>query len=75
MYHFCYDDKWRIVGTWRGTDTDPKELFIYHNAGVAGYGGSSYIDSVVLRDRRVALPIELQTLMCHVYEDRLKVKP
>ncbi|MBX3405068.1 MAG: hypothetical protein KF699_16795 [Phycisphaeraceae bacterium] len=51
MYHFCYDDKWRIVGTWRGTDTDPKELFIYHAAGVAGYGGSSYIDSVVLRDR------------------------
>ncbi|MBX3403604.1 MAG: hypothetical protein KF699_09370 [Phycisphaeraceae bacterium] len=51
VYHFCYDDKWRIVGTWRGTDTDPKELFIYHAAGVAGMGGSSYIDSVVLRDR------------------------
>jgi YD repeat-containing protein len=51
VYHFCYDDKWRIVGTWRGADTDPKELFIYHNAGLAGRGGSSYIDSVVLRDR------------------------
>ncbi|MBX3405066.1 MAG: hypothetical protein KF699_16785 [Phycisphaeraceae bacterium] len=51
VYHFCYDDKWRVIGVWRGADTDPKELFIYHNAGVAGYGGSSYIDSVVLRDR------------------------
>ncbi|MBX3402908.1 MAG: hypothetical protein KF699_05780 [Phycisphaeraceae bacterium] len=51
MYHFCYDDKWRVVGVWRGADTDPKELFIYHAAGVAGYGGSSYIDSVILRDR------------------------
>jgi hypothetical protein len=50
-YHFCYDTKWRIVGTWRGTDTDAKELFTYHNAGVAGRGGSSYIDSVVFRDR------------------------
>ncbi|MBX3405956.1 MAG: hypothetical protein KF869_04245 [Phycisphaeraceae bacterium] len=51
VYHFCYDDKWRVVGVWRGADTDPKELFIYHAAGVAGYGRSSYIDSVVLRDR------------------------
>ncbi|MBX3402906.1 MAG: hypothetical protein KF699_05770 [Phycisphaeraceae bacterium] len=51
MYYLCYDDKWRVVGGWRGADTDPKELFIYHAAGVAGYGGSSYIDSVVLRDR------------------------
>ena len=47
----AYDDTWRIVGTWRGADTDPKEAFTYHNAGLAGRGGSSYIDSVVLRDR------------------------
>jgi len=25
--------------------------FLYHNAGVAGHGGSSYIDTVVLRDK------------------------
>ncbi len=50
-YHFAYDEKWRIVGTWRDTDANLKEMFIYHNAGLAGRGGSSYIDTVVLRDR------------------------
>lgn len=32
-------------------DSDSKESFIYHTAGIAGMGGSSYIDSVILRDR------------------------
>jgi len=39
------------VGTWRGTDSEPKELFVNHQAGLAGMGGSSYIDTVVLRDK------------------------
>ena len=32
-------------------DADPKERFDYHGAGLAGSGGSSYIDRVILRDR------------------------
>ena len=32
-------------------DDDAKELFVYHAAGLNGGGGSSYIDSVLLRDR------------------------
>jgi len=39
------------VGTWRGSDTEPKELFVNHQAGLAGHGGSSYIDTVALRDK------------------------
>ena len=44
-YYFCYDDAWRVVATFRAGDADPKEVFVHHNAGLGGYGGSSYIDS------------------------------
>jgi RHS repeat-associated protein len=50
-YYFCYDDRWRIVATYLGSDSSPKERFVYHNAGANGLGGSSYIDLVVLRDK------------------------
>ncbi len=50
-FWFCYDDRWRVVAVFRASDADPKEVFVHHNAGLAGYGGSSYIDSVILRDR------------------------
>ncbi|TVS05272.1 MAG: RHS repeat-associated core domain-containing protein [Phycisphaerales bacterium] len=50
-FWFCYDDRWRVVAVFRADDEDPKEVFVHHNAGLAGYGGSSYIDSVILRDR------------------------
>ncbi|MBL9030839.1 MAG: RHS repeat-associated core domain-containing protein [Phycisphaerae bacterium] len=50
-YFFCYDDAWRIVATFLASDADPKEVFVYHNAGLGGNGGSSYIDTVILRDR------------------------
>ncbi|MCC7389448.1 MAG: hypothetical protein IT431_11835 [Phycisphaerales bacterium] len=65
-YHWVHDDRWRQVATYRvlhykagggwtwDEDIDnnvlPKEDFVYHNAGLAGYGSSSYIDSVILRD-------------------------
>jgi RHS repeat-associated protein len=49
-YWFAYDDRWRVVATYRGSDAHPKERFIHHNAGPAGFGGSSYIDSLILRD-------------------------
>ncbi len=50
-YFFVYDLKWRPVATYRGTDANPKERFIFHNAGLAGRGTSSYIDSVIMRDK------------------------
>ena len=50
-YRFVYDERWRIVATYRDSDSSPKEQFVYHNAGAGGYGGSSYIDTVVLRDK------------------------
>lgn len=34
-----------------GQTVDIREQFVYHNAGLDGRGGSSYIDDVVLRDR------------------------
>jgi len=50
-FHFMYDERWRIVGTFRNADTDAKESFVYHAAGKAGRGDASYIDNVILRDR------------------------
>ena len=40
-----------VVATFRGGDSTPKELFLYHDAGLDGGGGGSYIDSVILVDR------------------------
>lgn len=39
------------VATIRGSDSSAKERFVYHAAGHAGMGGSSYIDATVYRDR------------------------
>jgi len=51
-YHFAFDERWRIVSTYVNDDdaTDPKEVFVHHAAGAGGYGSSSYIDAVILRD-------------------------
>jgi RHS repeat-associated protein len=49
-HHMAYDERWRIVATYREDDADPKEIFVHHAAGLSGYGGSSYIDAVILRD-------------------------
>jgi hypothetical protein len=57
-YYYVYDDQWRIVATYRGNgadttrDSDPKEQFVYHHAGLAEPGSaSSYIDALIMRDR------------------------
>ena len=50
-YYVAFDERWRIVGVFRESDTSAKEAFVYHNAGASGYGGSSYIDDCILRDR------------------------
>ena len=39
-----HDSTWPI-------DANPKGQFVYDMAGVVGSGGSSYIDSMILRDR------------------------
>jgi hypothetical protein len=51
QYFNMYDERWRLVATFRNTDASAKEYFVHHNAGKAGRGGSSYIDSVILRDK------------------------
>jgi len=50
-YFFAWDEGWRLAAVYRGSDANPKERFLHHQAGNSGYGGSSYIDSLVLRDR------------------------
>jgi RHS repeat-associated protein len=49
VYWFTHDERWRVVATYRGSDSDPREVFVWHSAGMDGHGGSSYIDAVVLR--------------------------
>lgn len=49
--YLCHDESWRIVASFIGAAADPKEVFVHHNAGAGGYGGSSYIDHLILRDR------------------------
>lgn len=51
IVRFIYDERWRVVATYHDSDGSPKSEFIHHNAGLDGRGGSSYIDSVILRDR------------------------
>jgi RHS repeat-associated protein len=53
-YHLTYNERWQHVATFRDTDADPKERYIHNAAGLAGRASSSYIDSVILRDRDIA---------------------
>ena len=49
----AYDDRWRVVARYEdgAAVTEPFEQLYHHAAGLAGYGGSSYIDLVICRDR------------------------
>ena len=38
-YSRCFDERWRVLATFRGTDTYPKERFVYHAAGNGGGRG------------------------------------
>ncbi len=46
-----YDERWRVVATFRDQDAAPKETYVYHAAGWNGSGDAAYIDSVILRER------------------------
>lgn len=53
-YHHVYDDRWRVIEIYRkanggSMDTHPKEVTLYHAAGVGG--SSSPLDSVIARWR------------------------
>ena len=50
-YYSAFDERWRKLATFRSSDSDPKEEFVPHNAGLNGMGGSSYINDTVLRDK------------------------
>ncbi len=50
-FYFAYDERWRMVGTFRENDTNPKEVFTTHHAGRGGYGSSSLLDGVICRDK------------------------
>ena len=52
-FHHAFDERWRWVATFREDDSDPKEEFLHHAAGLDGRGTGSYIDLVVLRDRDI----------------------
>ncbi|CAG1010355.1 hypothetical protein PHYC_03836 [Phycisphaerales bacterium] len=50
--YFMFDERWRIVGSFLDLDgSGAREAFVNHAAGSGGFGGASYIDSVILRDR------------------------
>lgn len=48
-YYFAYDNRWRLVATFRESDSSPKEEFVHQHAGMNGSG--SYIDLVAFRDK------------------------
>ncbi|CAG0985620.1 hypothetical protein PHYC_02006 [Phycisphaerales bacterium] len=50
-FYIAYDERWRPVGVVRASDAYFKRSTMHNAAGLRGLGGSSYIDSVVLRDR------------------------
>ena len=50
-YYSAYDERWRMVATYRSSDTAPKERFVHQQAGDGGFGGSSYIDLVAFREK------------------------
>lgn len=52
---FVYDDRWRMVAVYRNAETEPRERFIHHAAGLDGMGYSSYIDDLICRDQDVNL--------------------
>ena len=50
-YRFVYDETWRVVATYRDSDSAPKEQFVHHSAGNDGLGEASFADGVACRDK------------------------
>ena len=50
-FYPVHDERWRMVANFREDDTAPKEEWVPHQAGAGGYGVSSYINSVICREK------------------------
>lgn len=50
-HYFANDTSRRIVAMLVDSDTAPTKQYVHHNAGADGFGGSLYVDLIVLRDR------------------------
>lgn len=48
-YHHVYDDRWRLVETYRDTDALPKEVFVFHESGLGE--ARHWNDGIVRRER------------------------
>ncbi|MBY0309193.1 MAG: hypothetical protein K2Q09_10665, partial [Phycisphaerales bacterium] len=49
--HNQYNERWQLVAVYLNADAKPSEVYSFHNAGRDGFGGGSYIDALVCRDR------------------------
>jgi RHS repeat-associated protein len=68
--YFAYDEQWRVVAMYEPDGNQDNvdeqvEQFVYHTAGLSGYGGSSYLDEVLLREWDSNGDGTLET--CHYY--------
>ncbi len=52
-HHLQTNERWQEVAVWKAGDTDVMEVFTYGQAGMDGYGGSSYIDAIICRERDI----------------------
>jgi len=48
-FYSAFDEQWRLVATYLGSDASPKEIFVSQQAGANGIGRSSYINGVICR--------------------------
>lgn len=49
-YWTTYNERWQEVATFNAGDSSPKQRVVHNQAGLAGRGGASYIDGVILTD-------------------------
>lgn len=47
--YLIYDDSWQLIARFDGASSKYTEEILYHHAGLDGLGGSSPMDSVILR--------------------------
>jgi RHS repeat-associated protein len=50
-FYDAFDERWRVIARYRESDSNPKEDFVPHQAGLDGHGDSSYIDLVTCRNK------------------------
>lgn len=50
-FYTAFDERWRTIATFRESDAYPKIEIVPHQAGLSGFGQSSYVDHAVCRYR------------------------